>query len=74
MFAHNVDRSLEQKKVHIKCDIRVYLNILGFHFESDRLIQVKIITKDRNGRGKLWPRPLNTGDKYGISIEKTSRL
>ena len=36
----------------------------GFHyFEGGRLIQVKIITKDRNGTGKLWPRPLNTGGR-----------
>ena len=49
--------------------MRVYLIILGFHdFEGGRLIQVKIIVKARNGTDKLWP--LNTGDKYRISVER----
>ena len=44
--------------------MRVYVNILGFHyFEGGRLIQVKIIVKARNGTDKLWPRPLSTGGR-----------
>ena len=43
---------------------------LRFQFKGGRLIQAKITKEDRHGTAKVWPRPLNTGDRL-IQVTNT---